>query len=266
MSFIEILQPKFLWKNLDLSFFDVDTNCFDRERAIANISALCKASTPDAEADIELANVDFIDNAIILNCNSITMLTIDPEMFAFENYLRPVVSELTDLTNLSLDHGGRYLLQECNGIKFPTRIKTLLQPLFDQITHLTLPADFMEATNPNHFYALKFPNLESLTISIHKLWWGERLLLLKKFCLRNSSLTHLNVRVGSRHETYESFENFSLTRFYDRLHSKTRIESCKLLIHSSLFECYVHWRTHFDGTLEQLFGENLSENEKNFFV
>lgn len=290
VNFVDVLQPKFLWRKMH--FGSVRSGVLASVAIPANpdnnIAALLRASSANAEAKIILQSDSSVDwNIILSNCSKITRLCVAvekiPPLPMVDQNLLLNLAAIRSLRILSSSYFNENLNE--NFVNFlgmlpnVTKLDTvmfrpvayipyetigLLQPFFDQITHLTVSYEYDETidTRVDQIFKIHFKKLNSV-----KICDGLNASHLRKnmydFAQLNNTLRHLHITI--RDISWRIMRDY-LISLYNKLHLKTGILSCNIQLFSSDTCHFINWRTHPKANELRLFGKKLDENENRFFV
>lgn len=270
------LMPKFRWNKLALeSYLFGDKYDFYDDNAIQNITALCQASSPNAEAELAFKTNEIFEQSfdlILKNCRVITDLTLNV------SDLPLIPTQATQLRNLERVetfriHAQYMQLKEFSDfarilpnvtfldlffppgerVKIPAEAVRSLQPFFDQITTLSWSWSFL-STSPRSFNIdrLQFENLNTLIITIFDCCWKKRASTLVNFCLRNPTVRRLVVYFDATYD--EKPMNLGLVKLLDHIKG-TSITTCKVTIEGGWTQAEYEMG---------IFGRSLTDDERRF--
>lgn len=286
------LTLEFLWSKLKLSYSPED----DLQQEKKFIEALCRASKPNAESEIELNDIeDEHENlwpAVFNSCRGIKALTLRCSSIPFNLAQLRLLPELQklDVDEITMKHTNfprlariltgvthleihQYEYCEYRKIKLSAESALQLQPFFDQIIELTLHECYLhknKSEDENDSVSpleVKFKSLRMLVVkvinssSLHDYKYHEDF---TNFCIRNQSLKHLEIHLYSLH--CHSITNHLQIKRYEKLHGTSAIQTCNILV-GNYYSSYafINWREAKVDEVE-LFGRVLTDQENRFFI
>lgn len=295
------LKPEFKWEKFEFlvpgyaSYRITSWYLHLSNNAIANILALCQASSQNAEAHITFDwncfNESEADDMVnILNsCTAIKTLTIGgygaiktnlsklrsldevetlimPQVDGFEKFIEklPNVKHLT--LTLSCDKYNFQVLPQLKLLEH-LDISTILRPI----------PKFVESAGSD---LLKLPKLQSITVSLKVEYaekkWSDPLRYeltgsLWRFCSYNPSVKHVQFNVNGGpwwRKTYSDgqlTENSLISVYKSWSNYTTSVELCKFIINRNSANTSKGLRKTREEKEVEVFGRILSEKEKQFF-